>query len=327
MVTTLVAYHADCLDGFGAAWSAWRVFGDAALYRPLHHGERLAGEEIAGRDVYILDFSFAPAELEAMTELAHSVTQIDHHATAHSDWHGRLQDRGDGSEIHRDPQRSLTVIFALDRAGAMLAWAHFHHPAPPPLLLHHVEDLDLWRFALPGTRNFCRALRLQPFAFPTWERLAEELASPQTPAYLVFLERGAAVEQFYQNEVARLADPALSTPARLRGEPVDAVQARRHGMPTVGDDNGHWQAIEGLAVNAGALFASELGHRLAERSGSFGLTWQLVADGQVKVSLRSQAPFNVGDIARRYGGGGHPQAAGFRLPATQFFAEILGLPR
>lgn len=326
MVTTLVAYHADCLDGFGAAWSAWRAFGDAAIYRPLHHGERLAGEEIAGRDVYILDFSFAPAELEAMTELAHSVTQIDHHATAHGDWCGRLQDSGDGREIYCDPQRSLTVIFALDRAGAMLAWAQFHHTTPP-LLLQHVEDLDLWRFALPGTRNFCRALRLQPFCFTIWERLAEELASPEAPAYLAFVERGAAVEQFHQNEVARLAAPTLSMPARLRGEPIDAVQARRHGLPIISDEHGDWQAIEGLAVNAGALFASELGHRLAERSGSFGLTWQLVADGQVKVSLRSQTPFNVGDIARRYGGGGHPQAAGFRLPAAQFFAEILGLPR
>jgi len=326
MATALVAYHADCLDGFGAAWSAWRAFGDAALYRPLHHGEHLVGEEIAGRDVYILDFSFAPAELESMTELAHSVTQIDHHATAHSDWRGRLHDSEDGREIYCDPQRSLTVIFALDRAGAMLAWAHFHH-ATPPLLLQHVEDLDLWRFALPGTRNFCRALRLQPFSFTTWERLAEELASPEAPAYLAFVERGAAVEQFHQNEVARLANPTLSMPARLRGEPVDAVQARRHGLPIVGDERGHWQAIAGLAVNAGALFASELGHRLAERSGSFGLTWQLLADGQVKVSLRSQAPFNVADIAHRYGGGGHPQAAGFRLPAAQFFTEILGLPR
>lgn len=326
MATALVAYHADCLDGFGAAWSAWRALGEAALYRPLHHGEHLAGEEIAGRDVYILDFSFAPAELEAMTELAHSVTQIDHHATAHGDWCGRLQDSGDGREIYCDPQRSLTVIFALDRAGAMLAWAQFHHTTPP-LLLQHVEDLDLWRFALPGTRNFCRALRLQPFCFTIWERLAEELASPEAPAYLAFVERGAAVEQFHQNEVARLAAPTLSMPARLRGEPIDAVQARRHGLQIVGDEHGDWQAIAGLAVNAGALFASELGHRLAERSGSFGLTWQLVADGQVKVSLRSQTPFNVGDIARRYGGGGHPQAAGFRLPAAQFFAEILGLPR
>lgn len=327
MATPLIAYHADCLDGFGAAWSAWRVFGDAALYRPLHHGEHLTADEIAGRDVYILDFSFAPTELEAMAEQARSLTQLDHHATAHGEWRERLQDQDDGREIFRDPQRPLTVIFALDRAGAVLAWQHFHGALPPPLLLRHVEDLDLWRFALPGTRNFCRALRLQPFAFAAWERLADELASPQNPAYLAFLDRGAAVEQFYQNEVARLADPTLSMPAHLRGEPVDAVQARRHAMPIVADDSGHWRAIDGLAVNAGALFASELGHRLAERSGSFGLTWQLVADGQVKVSLRSQAPFNVGEIARRYGGGGHPQAAGFRLPAAQFFAEILGLPQ
>lgn len=325
MAAPLIVYHADCLDGFGAAWCAWRRFGDTASYRPLHHGESLTAEEVAGRDVYILDFSFAPTELEAMAGVARSVTQLDHHATARAEWAGRLESTAEGYDIHRNPALSLHVIFALDRAGAILAWQHFHPTLPPPLLLRHVEDLDLWRFALSETRKFCRALRLLPFDFSIWTQLADKLATTQAPAYVAFIERGAAVEQFHQNEVARLLDSALVMPARLRGEPADAGQARRHGQPVVGDENGCWQAIDGLAVNAGVLFASELGHRLAGRSGSFGLIWQFQADGLVKVSLRSQAPFDVGEIARRYGGGGHPQAAGFRLPAARFFAEILGL--
>ena len=32
MLTT-VFYHAHCLDGFGAAYAAWRYFGDQASYR------------------------------------------------------------------------------------------------------------------------------------------------------------------------------------------------------------------------------------------------------------------------------------------------------
>ena len=40
-------------------------------------------------------------------------------------------------------------------------------------------------------------------------------------------------------------------------------------------------------------------------------------DGKWQFSLRSTAPFDCSEIAKRFGGGGHPQAAGFtvdRLP-------------
>ena len=61
-----VIYHADCIDGFGSAYAAWAHFGDDACYRPLHHGEAWKMSDIAGHDVFILDFSFPPEVLESM---------------------------------------------------------------------------------------------------------------------------------------------------------------------------------------------------------------------------------------------------------------------
>ena len=40
-----------------------------------------------------------------------------------------------------------------------------------------------------------------------------------------------------------------------------------------------------------------------------------------RVSLRSAGPFRVNDFAERYGGGGHPKAAGLRVPETLADAE------
>ena len=114
-------------------------------------------------------------------------------------------------------------------------------------------------------------------------------------------------------------------PAHLRGEPLDSLQARRHGLPVISDGERTWRAIDGLAINASALFASELANRLAEQSGSFGLIWQLGADGEAKVSLRAAGKVDVAEIATRYGGGGHPNAAGFRMPLSRFANETLGV--
>jgi len=319
-----VIYHADCLDGFGSAYAAWCHFGAEATYRPMHHGESWSLAEIAGHAVFILDFSFPPEFLETMAAVAASVTQIDHHASALKAWGDKLQAGENGRCNYQHPKLPLCVVFDLEKSGARLAWEHFHPGIPTPLALRHIEEQDMWRFTLPGTRPFCRALRLLPFYLNVWHQLVLDTPNETAPRYLEILIQGAAIEQFYQQEIARMAQSALRRPASLRGEPVDALQAQRHGQPVVTHEDRAWQAVSGIAINANALFASELGNSLAEQSGSFGLIWQLSGDGEVKASLRSKGKtLDVSVIATRYGGGGHPNAAGFRMPADQFFSEVL----
>jgi oligoribonuclease NrnB/cAMP/cGMP phosphodiesterase (DHH superfamily) len=320
-----VIYHADCPDGFGAALAARRHFGPDARLLPLHHGTdwRLLG--LAGQAVYILDFSFPPDVLEEIAGSARSVVQIDHHATARAPWATHLVPDNNGQESFRHPTLPLTVIFDLDKSGCRLAWEHFFPTQALPLLLSHIEDIDLWRFALPGTRAFNRALRLLPWDFAVWETLLAETADADSPRYRQMLAEGEAIENFCRREVERLANSRLVMPCRVRGEAADELQAVRHGQAVITTDNQCWHTIEGLAINADSLFTSELGHALAESSGSFGLIWQLAADGEVKVSLRAAGKVNVGEIATRYGGGGHPNAAGFRLQSEQFLAEVLAM--
>lgn len=293
----------------------------------MHHGEAWETLALDGQEIYILDFSFPRESLEAMARVVHSVTQIDHHASARAPWAGLLLT--DKNELERFDHGALplTLVFDLNKSGTRLAWEHFFPAAPLPLPLRHVEDSDLWRFAVPGTRIFSRALRLLPFDFAIWDRLMDEADTPASQRYLAMIAEGSAIEQFFQREIARLADSRLVTPARLRGEPLDALQSVRHGQPFILAKNLTWHAITGLAINADSLFASELGNSLAERSGTFGLIWQLAADGEIKVSLRAAGKVNVAEIAARYGGGGHPNAAGFRMPVAEFISEVLGMTK
>lgn len=322
-----VIFHADCPDGFGAALAAWKHFGNAARYIPMHHGESWERLELTGHSVYILDFSFARAILEDIASLAHTVIQIDHHASARAPWLAQLKSSFGGCESFQHPTLPLTVTFNLEKSGARLAWEHFFPASPMPLPLRHIEDMDMWRFALPGTRAFSRALRLLPLDFATWEQLISEAASLDSPRYQTMLTEGGAIEHFFRCEVDRLANSHLVMPAVLRGEVIDPLQAIRHDQPFVTAANQTWHAVSGLAANADSLFASELGNKLAERSGTFGLVWQLADNGEVKASLRASGKIDVATIATRYGGGGHPNAAGFRMPAKKFCEEILDMAR
>jgi nanoRNase/pAp phosphatase (c-di-AMP/oligoRNAs hydrolase) len=94
-------------------------------------------------------------------------------------------------------------------------------------------------------------------------------------------------------------------------------------MPVTLRGDGSLNAVDGLAVNANAVFTSELGGRLANQCGTFGLVWQLGQNGQVKASLRGCGKLNLGQLAGQYGGGGHPNAAGFVMPMAEFFTQVL----
>ena len=303
--TVTVFYHADCLDGFGAAYAAWRRFGDAARYIPVHYGEKWNSDDVAGRHVYVLDFSFKVPELQAIADLAASVDQLDHHASARDDWQAKLTlDTTTGMSAFTDTTRDLTVAFDLNKSGARIAWEHFHPSTPLPLAIAHIEDIDLWRFRIEGTRPFCRALRMRPFTFDSWHEIICEAGSADLPGYQKLLTEGTAIERFCTIEVDRLVASSLVMPITLRGD-------------------GSLPAVDGLAVNANAVFTSELGGRLANQCGTFGLVWQLGRNGQIKASLRGCDNVNLGQLAGQYGGGGHPNAAGFVMPMAEFFKDIL----
>jgi hypothetical protein len=69
-------------------------------------------------------------------------------------------------------------------------------------------------------------------------------------------------------------------------------------------------------VNVPYMNCSEVGHELAKKA-RVGMTWFERADGQIQFSLRSIGDIDVSRIAKLYGGGGHKNAAGFRMPTPE----------
>jgi oligoribonuclease NrnB/cAMP/cGMP phosphodiesterase (DHH superfamily) len=173
----VVLYHDDCIDGFGAAWAAWRRLGDGARYLPVVHGD--PPPDVTGRHAHILDFSYTRDILLDMAKQAASLEVVDHHKTA--------QENLKGLDF---------CIFDMTKSGAVLAWEHFHPgEAVPPLLLN-VQDKDLWQWKLEGSREITCALRGHPFTFERWSRWAGDWERWRK----VLLEEGAAILR-YQDEV------------------------------------------------------------------------------------------------------------------------------
>ena len=121
---TYVLYHANCDDGFGAAWAARKKLGDAAVYVPVKYGDPLP-PTVTGERVYVVDFSYPRDVLETLADRC-KVVVLDHHKTAQED----LADLP-------------FAEFDMERSGAGMTWDYFFPGQPRPPLIDHIEDRDL----------------------------------------------------------------------------------------------------------------------------------------------------------------------------------------
>ena len=177
----IVLYHANCLDGFGAAFAAFLKFRDGdeinCDFFAASYGDDMPDCE--DRHVYLLDFSFKRLALKELCNRAKSVTIIDHHITAQKDLTGL-------DEEHEN----LEIVFNMEKSGAVLAWEYFHEADLPKLYLH-IQDRDIWQMKFEETNDIYAALMARPFDFLWW---ADLLDSEENQALII--SEGKAINRY-----------------------------------------------------------------------------------------------------------------------------------
>lgn len=305
----LCIYHGGCADGFTAAWAVWTRFGDAFDYHPGVYQDD--PPDVVGRHVVLVDFSYKRLVLQRMARRAQGILVLDHHKSAAEDLAPEgnfgIDIRGRGNSWDSFLEQSwqdrcegvsdaVYVLFDMDRSGAGIAWDFFHPKTDRPALVNYAEDRDLWRFKLPMAREINAYIFAHEYAFPTWSRLAAMLSDHMLLQSAA--DMGGAIEQKHHKDVAEL------------------VAENRYEM-VIG---GHWVPV----CNLPKTLTSDAGHLMCKPYPSPNLQGAIVQPhfaacywdtptGRV-FSLRSVGDFDVSAIAAQYGGGGHKNAAGFRLP-------------
>ena len=275
---TICIYHGNCADGFGAAWAVRQSGVDADFVPGVYQTDP---PDVTGARVIMVDFSYKRPVMEELGAKAQSILVLDHHKSA-------AEDLAEYPEppIHHEhngwlPDSGIYARFDMDHSGAMLAWRHFHH-GDPPQLLRHVEDRDLWRFALPGTREIQASVFSYPYDFDVWSRLMQMPMSK-------LRREGLAIERKHHKDIAELVK-VCQRRMNIGGQDMPVAS-----LPyTLTSDAGHLMAINDDSQIAACYWDT----------------------AEMRVfSLRSpdDGP-DVSGIAKLYGGGGHPHAAGFAVP-------------
>ena len=270
MKPILILYHKNCPDGFGAAWAAWKKFGDKAEYLAVEHSASIPKNLKDRKEIYMVDFCYNYPIMQKLLGINQNIIIIDHHISG-----------------EKAIKLSGKYFYSLNHSGAVLSWKYFHKK-PTPKILRHIEDVDLWKFKLPFTKEITSALELEGFNFKKWNKIASDLEDK--------IKRKKYIEQ---------GKTLLKYRGKLIERMVNGAEKAKLGKYNV------------FVVNSSVL-VSEIGNNIVEKHKTIGVIWARKS-GKIIVSLRSDGKMDVSKIAVKYGGGGHKAASGFKWDVKKPF--------
>ncbi len=233
-----------------------------------------APENLDGKDLYFIDFCYSQEIMDRLAKCAKSITVLDHH---------------DGV---RNVATKFPGVFDTNHSGATIAWSYFNPDTSVPTLLKYVEDGDLYRFDLPDCREILAYVYTLTDSFSSfdiknierWDTFITEIESLEGRSRAI--ETGKLFVQHHEHIV------------------INGI----HHAELV-----RFEGYECYLTGSSSEFKSDVGNRLARLKPPIGIVVSADAEG-LRVSLRSDGSVNVASIAQKYGGNGHPAAAGFEIP-------------
>jgi oligoribonuclease NrnB/cAMP/cGMP phosphodiesterase (DHH superfamily) len=181
----------------------------------------------------------------------------------------------DHHKTHQEELEGLDdVIFDMDKSGCILTWEYFHPNDFPSSWMMNIQDRDLWLWDVQDTDEVTSGMELYPFDFEVWDNFDIR---------------------------------------KLKQEGSVIIKVRNNFIHSV-TRNPIWKNIYGHrvpCVNTGQ-YVSKVAHKLCDiyPKADFAACYFDIPGKRVW-SLRSVGEFDVSAVAKRCGGGGHLNAAGF----------------
>lgn len=281
----LCIFHANCADGFTAAWVVKKKFEDDVEFHKGFYGEN--PPDVTNRDVIIVDFSYKRDVLLEIGLKASSILVLDHHKSAALDLEGfpnPAAQKNNSTWANLPPDgydpNLPRVLFDMERSGAMITWDYFFPDEKAPDLVKYVQDRDIWKFQLPNSKEHSVNLFSYEYTFENWDKIAE-MTSDQ------IISEGTAILRKHDKDIAEFIEANKNRRITLLGFDVPII-------------------------NVPYTFGSDICHILAKGE-PFAVYYYDLGNDRMFGLRSAEDGEDVSIIASKFGGGGHKHAAGFKL--------------
>lgn len=272
-------YHAIDHDGQGSAALVKLAHPEAELIG-LDYNWPVPWERFTpGETVFVVDFALQPVQQMKLLHDAYDLIWIDHHFTA----------------IRAVAALGITPkgIQRPDRSAIELVWEYLHPEEPMPEIVRHIGAHDRWIHTDPLTLPLHYGLQLQD-TDPNNTQLWRTLFTNFGGILGEIAQDGAKIEKFVTSDYANYATQA-------------AFDLEFEGLTFLAANRG---------LSGSKLFDSVFNPDIHDAMLLFYWSAKM---GAWRFSLYTDKDgINVGDIAVKYGGGGHEKAAGFRTTVLPF---------
>lgn len=273
---TVCIYHKNCFDGICSAWVISKVYPEAEFV-PMNHGDSLdwlTQGWIQG--IYSKEDRLIVVDFSFPRNMMLSLRDMFNDMLV-LDHHKTAQENCRGLEF---------CVFDMNMSGAELAWWFYSQEGTlspkTPRLVRYIADRDLWKSKLPDSKYINAYIQSWKMDIPTYEMLYKTLENEID--FQGALIGGMSIERYKDAMVQ-----AICSNAALNGL----------GIPT---------------VNTSILF-SEVGHELCKMYPNAPYAryyFDRLKDNTRQFGLRSIGDFDVSNVAKANGGGGHKNAAGWQ---------------
>ena len=267
-----IFYHSGCSDGSLGGAIADIFFSKYSDYKyaiyPLYYGEKI---KVDCNNKTLIFIDIIPCnknnDLKKISEEATEFIVLDHHEPNFKTL--------DGINISKRSQLDN------NRSGCMIAWDFFFGEIEPPEVVKYIQEGDLYRFELPGSREFVRAFNSS--IPPTIQERVKHIDDP--------------IDEYVKEGKVLLKYDKINFNNFMKYDCKDMAY---------GND-------KGCIINLHRMFASNFSDYVLKLRKDIGfvICWSMSKSGNYKYSLRSKEGVDVSLIANDFGGGGHRQASGF----------------
>lgn len=187
-----------------------------------------------------------------------------------------------------DLPENVEVNFDMNESGATLSYKYFYggQHLGIPYLLEYIKDRDLWKWELPNSKEVSEylAFKVIPNDITSFGKVFKEDINDMIHLGKILLEKK---QQQIDSKLAKVQDLKV---------------------------NDVWFKAINVTENI-----SELGNEICAKYNKPALLYFITENNEVICSLRSTDELDdVSEVAKSFGGGGHRNAAGFKLTLEDF---------
>jgi oligoribonuclease NrnB/cAMP/cGMP phosphodiesterase (DHH superfamily) len=178
-------------------------------------------------------------------------------------------------------KNKFDYVYDINKCGSMITLEQLHIGRKPEKYLNfvsYIQDKDLWIWKNQASKEIDAYISLYDYTFENWDYLKDKLASD----FSEMVRDGSTVLRYKDRLVKQIIEMTM--------------QKNEEGV---------------ISINSPVL-QSEIGNEVASK-GKYVKIWHTNNKNNESVSLRSEGDFDVSEIAKKYGGGGHKNSAGYNV--------------